>query len=79
MLTLMCSIDNWLEMKLWAFSISHCSQNELAPKLNVLHCLPRFLCQWNVVPFRGLKTLLATLMHAFIPQNNLHCRGHIKT
>ena len=27
----------------------------------------------NIVPFPGLKTLLATLMHAYIPQNGLPC------
>ena len=30
----------------------------------------------NVVPFPGLKTLLATIMHEFIPQNDLPCCRH---
>ena len=41
--TLMCSVDNRLEMKFWAFSISSAAQNELAPKLDVSHCMPQFL------------------------------------
>ena len=33
---------NGLEMNLWTFSIRHATRNDLAPKVDVSHCLPRF-------------------------------------
>ena len=45
----------------------------LAPEPDVSALLATTSLLVNVVPFPGLKTPLATLMHAFIPQNDLTC------
>ena len=84
MCTLMRSVDNGLEMKFWAFSICCAARNDLAPKLDVSALLATIFLQVNIIPFPGLKTLLATFMHAFIAHNDLPCRcrgqsRHIKT
>ena len=63
MSTLMPRVDNGLEMKLWAFSIST-AQNDLAPELDVSAQLATIFLPVNVVPFPGPEILLATLMHA---------------
>ena len=74
MLTLMRHFDNGLEMKLCALSICRAALNDLAPELDVLALLATIFLPVNVVPFPGLKTLLATFMHAFIRHNDLPCR-----
>ena len=38
-------VDNGLEMKLWAFSISRAARDDLAPELDVSHGLQLFLCR----------------------------------
>ena len=84
MCTLMLRDDNGLEMKLWAFSICSAARNDLAPELEVSALLATIFLQVNITPFPGLKTILATFMHAFTPRNDLPCRcsrqsRHIKT
>ena len=71
---MLCSVDNELEIKLWAFSIRSAARDDLEPKLDVSAWLAMVSLPVNIVPFHGLKTLLATHMHAFIPQNDLLCR-----
>ena len=58
-------------MTLWAFSSCRAARDDLAPQLDVSAWLAMISLPVNIVPFYGLKTLLATHMHTFIPQNNL--------
>ena len=69
MCTLMCCVDNGLEMKLWALSICCATQNDLAPEVDASALFTTIFVLVNVIPFPGLKTLLATFMHTFIPHN----------
>ena len=64
--TLMYIVNKGLEMKLLAFSIHSVGLNDLAPKLDVSALLAMISLSVNVVPFPGLRTLLTTLMNAFI-------------
>ena len=45
-----------------------------SPLRNLCKNLAFTVQQVNAIPFPGLKTLLATLVHAFIPHNDLPCR-----
>ena len=57
-------VDNGLEMKLWAFSISSPARIDFVPELDISARLATILLPVNVVPFPGPEILLATLMHA---------------
>ena len=65
--------DDGLEMKLWAFSICSAARNDFAPQLDVSSLLATISLQVNVTPFPGLKTLLATLMHALHLLPRMNC------
>ena len=52
---LMCSVENGLEMKLWAFSICRAARNDLAPKLDVSALFATVFLPLNAVSFPGLK------------------------
>ena len=68
MLTLMCSVDNGLEMKLWAFSICSAARNDLAHKLDVsalLITIFQLVIQWwTLYQFQDWEVQLKLPLHS---------------
>ena len=58
-----------------ALGVQHLQRSAkcLPPELDVSALLSTIFLLVNVIPFPGLKTLLATFMRGFIPSNDLPC------